>query len=166
VENFDWITGALIPYLNLSLFLFLAFKIFKGPLLGALSIRRDDYVQQLAEANRVKDEAEAKHKELSEKLAKLSREVESIKDKAKLQAEAEASKIIAEAEALAQHLKAEAQKIASAELEKAKAGLRHEIISGVRENVVSRIQAELSGEKQKSIFNAQLSSLKHVSERA
>ena len=162
MENFNWITGAVIPYANLALFLFLAVKIFKGPLLGALSGRKQEYVDQLREANKAKEEAEAKHKELSDKLSRLNAEVENIKTKAKSQAEQEAQKIVADAERLAAHLSTEAQRIADTEVAKAKATLRDELLKGVREKVVTKISAELDLDKQKSLFKSQLNSMSTV----
>ncbi|SME91148.1 ATP synthase F0 subunit B [Pseudobacteriovorax antillogorgiicola] len=159
MENFNWVMGAVIPYANLAIFLFLAVKVFKGPLMGALSGRKDEYVSQLKEANRAKEEAEAKHRDLSEKLAKLNDEVAEIKARAKSQAELEAKKIISDAETLAAHLTNEARRIADAEVAKAKATLRDEILSGVKEKVVSRIKAEMTLDRQKSMFSEQLKNI-------
>ena len=159
MENFNWITSVVIPYTNLALFLFLLVKIGKDPMLGAITGRKTSFEQQLKEANAAKEEAQAKHKELSEKLSKLSTEVSEIKNKAKSQAEAEAQKIVKDAETLAAHLTKEAQRIADAEVAKAKSVLRDEILKGVKEKVVGKISAELDLEKQKALFNKQLGSM-------
>lgn len=159
MENVHWLTGIVFPYLNLALFLFLAVKFLKKPMLGAIGSKKQEYLELLKEANKAKEEALLKHEALQLQLEKMDSELEEIKEKAKSQAELEAAKIVESAHALAHHLKQEAKRIAEAEVELARKEIQEEIISSVQDKVVEKIKEQLSAEKQQALFISQVKAL-------
>jgi F-type H+-transporting ATPase subunit b len=159
MEGFNWLLGFVFPYINLALFLFLATKFLKPSLASAVVKRHEQYQSSIKEANLAREAAERAKKELDQKLANLTEEIERIKANAKKQAEDEAQRIVSQAEQLANHLKTEAQRIAQAEVEQAKAVLRNDILHQVHSNIVTKLRTELDGSQQKSIVRNQLKSL-------
>lgn len=159
MNNFHWLTGVVIPYANMALFLFLAIKILKGPFLGALTGKRNDFVSKLKEANLAKEEAEKRYRELSQKMSSLTAEIEEIKSKARRQGEEEASRLLEEAETLASHLRKEADRVSKNELEKARDYLRSELLKGVKKEVLSQLEKELDIDRQKQLVHDQFGSL-------
>ncbi len=159
MENVNWLTGIVFPYLNLIIFLILAVKFLKGPLLGMISGKKEEYLQMVQVANSAKQEALEKHEALQKKLNDLSAEVDEIRNRATKQAEQEAEKIIANAHALAKHLKTEAKRIAEAEVEMARRELQDEIIAGVQNKVIEKIQQQFGSDKQKALFLSQVKTL-------
>ena len=159
MENFDWIVGFVFPYVNFIIFVFLFMKLFKKPIIEAMSNRRSSYEQLVAEASKAKEEAEAKSKELDAKLAGLSSEIEEIKTKAVAQAKKEADSLINSAEKLADHLKSEAKRVASAEIAAAKTELEKQLLESAKNAVVSKLGSELSADKQKSLVEKGINSL-------
>ena len=159
MENFNWLVGFVFPYINLLIFIFLFMKLFKKPIISAMSSRRTMYESLVAEATKAKEEAKAKSEELDNKLANLSSEIEGIKSNAINQAKKEADSLIGDAEKLANHLKAEAKRVASAEIAAAKKELEEKLLSSAKAAVIGKLGTELSSEKQKSLAAKEIANL-------
>lgn len=156
MEGFNWLTGFIFPYINLAIFLVLFIKLFKDPLKTSLSTKKSDFEKALEEANSAKEEAIARQKELSDRLAALDGELDGLRDRAKVQAEEEARRIVDHAKALADNLKREAAKIAETEVENARRQMQQDIIKSVHQQVANRLRSELDGRKHLEVVKRQL----------
>ena len=77
-------------------------------------------------------------------------------------AEQEAAKIVADAERLAIHFKTEAQRVAAAEVDKARKTLRAEIVEAVRHGVAQKLRAELNQDAQLKLVRNKISELNSI----
>lgn len=164
MENFEIFHSVIFPYANLIIFLILAYFILRKPILSGLAARRESYVGLLERANKAKTEAEAKQRELDQKLKDLDRQVEQIKGEVRQQAEADAQAILSSAQNLAEHLKREAKRIAEAEVAAAKEEVQKEILLQVRKNAAEEIQRSLDDSRQHQVVKKGLAELSNVKE--
>lgn len=166
MENFNWITGFVFPYLNLALFLFLAHKFLRPAIATAIFQRQQRFKKALNEANKARDEALGRQKELEEKLATYDEHLNELKEKTIHQAEEEAHAKVQHAEELALHLKEEAAKIAKAEIENARTSMRQQIIDEVKKNVMTKLAADLSLEDHTQILNQRVEAVSNTVRKA
>ncbi len=162
LEGIDTLKGLILPYTNFFIFLALAFYFFKKPAVAAAKKRKEDYERLVKETRAALDQATAKYEELKVRHAKLEAEAKSILDISKDSAEKEAARIVADAEKLASHLKAEAKRIAEAEVEKAKASLRDEIVAQVKTGVAEKIKSGLNQDAQTSLVRTNIGRLQQI----
>ncbi len=102
--------GAMLPSLvNFVLLIALFVVLFRDSVGKALRRRRAEIEQALTEAARLKAEAEAKHKEYSERMARLDQELALIRKEMISAGEKERDRIVAEAEHKAARMRKEAQ---------------------------------------------------------
>lgn len=161
-EHVDPLMGIILPYANFAIFLALAIYFFRGPArVGALK-KREAYEKLLAESKAVHAEAESRLAEMKRRQAGLDQEIADLKATATTTADMEAAKIIGDAERLADHLRSEAKRIAAAEVERARATLRQEIVDSVRESVTNKLKTELTSEAHLSLVKNRISDLKTI----
>lgn len=96
------------------------------PIRQGLAGRREGIQKALTEAQKAREEAEARFAEYDQKLAKAAAEVETIYAEIRHEGELEGQKIVANAREMAEKIKAEAQKSAANEVARARAELRRE----------------------------------------
>ncbi|MCX6104753.1 MAG: hypothetical protein NTY08_02860 [Proteobacteria bacterium] len=161
-DHFDVLMGVILPYANFAIFLGLAIYFFRKPAAAAAKKRREQYSKLVAEATAARDAAVSKLNELKNREESLADELASIKADSRESAEQEASKIVADAERLATHLRAEAGRIAAAEVAKARAELRKEIVDTVTASVKEKLVRELSVDTQLVLARKKIDELKHV----
>ncbi len=162
MEHFDFLNSFLFPYINLIIFVVLAYWMLKKPFVGAIAAKREAFNELMKKAGAAKEEAEKRNQELKRRLDQLDQEVDQIKKQSKDQAEQEAQAILQNAQQLAEHLKKEAKRIAEAEVSAAKATLQQEIIKQVYALSISEIQKTLDEGKQQKIVQSGLKSLDQV----
>ena len=160
--NFEWVTGFFVPYINFAIFLFLAFKLFKGPLLGLLQGKKREYEKKLKAFSLAKEEAAARNDGLTKRLADLDRELADMEKAAKRDAEIEGEKILAEARKLSEFIVSEARRLAAAEVEKAKKEINEEILRRVREQVFAKAEQAMSQDHLKQSQSEAISQLKQL----
>lgn len=159
MDNFDWIKGFVFPYINFAIFLFLALKLFKKPLINMMANKKVEFERLVKEANRAKEEAEKKNAELTERLNRMDREIAEMSDKALKDAKERADDMVAKAELLANHLKEEARRMAEAELVRAKKALRAEIIAEAKAQTIKKIQTDLDDKSQANLVHKKITQL-------
>ncbi len=104
-----WDQQALIAsFVNFVVLVALFVYLFRGKVRSFLKERRAEVERALSEAARLKAEAEAKHKEYTERLAKLDQELARIRAEMIAAGKAERDRIIADAEHKAARLRKEA----------------------------------------------------------
>ena len=109
-EHGGWdTTGIVASFVNFAILIALFVYLFKDTVKKGLKERRDQVERELQEAARLKAEAEVKHKEYSERLAKLDEELANIKAEMLAAGKAERDRIIADAEHKAARMRREAE---------------------------------------------------------
>lgn len=96
------------------------------PIRKGLADRRAKLIEDLENANKAKETAEAKLAEYERKLSNSDREIADLMAQAKEENNRERDRVLAEAEALAESVRKEARQIADREIERARRELRSE----------------------------------------
>ncbi len=117
-----------VQAVNLGLFLALLFVFARRPILDALGNRANKVRRDLDESARLKDEAEARYREIEHKLAGLDQRIEDLKEEAAAEAQAEAARIAERAESDAQRIKDTAERTIREEVQRARAEIRREVV--------------------------------------
>ena len=118
--EFVWEAG------NLLLLLGVLFYLGRKPVLNYLSERRQGIQDNLANSERLLQEAEARLAEWNQKASKLDVEIEELRQMARERAEQERAKILEDARVTAERIKRDAASGVDREVERAKQALRDE----------------------------------------
>ncbi len=124
---------------NAGLLFFVYYKFGKKPITDGLKERHDTIAKELAEASRIKEEAEARAAEYKEKLEKLGDELQVIKADIIKAGEADRARIVKEAEEKAERMKKDAQFLLDQELKQ----LRNDMIAFTAEAAVAAAESVL-----------------------
>jgi F-type H+-transporting ATPase subunit b len=106
-------------------FALLAYFLVK-PIRNALAGRREGIAKRLEEAERARQQAEAKFAEYDDKLSQAEAEIEKIYEAIKREGEAERDRILANAQDMAVKIRQDAEKTATHEVARARDALRRE----------------------------------------
>lgn len=161
-EHVDTMMGIVFPYINFAIFLAAAIFFFRKPARAAAAKKREAYDKLLAESKAAYQEAAAKLAEMKARHAGLDKEIQDLRNTAKVAADMEAAKIVGDAERLAEHFRQEARRIAAAEVEKARAALRKEIVDSVHESVAAKLKTELDANAHLSLVRTRIGDLKNI----
>ena len=162
MEHLDPLMGVILPYANFFIFLGLAIYFFRKPAREAAAKKRNEFLRVMNEAKKSYDDANDKLTQLKKRQANLDAEIADLKKTSDLSAKTESEKIISDSTRLASHLREEAKRIAAAELSKAKATLRQEIVAAVSANVTQKITKEVTKDKHLEIVRRNISELKTI----
>ena len=111
------------------------------PIKKGLAGRREEIEKTLAEAKRIKEEAEAKFSEYDRKLAHATEEIATISDSIRREGELEKIKIIESAKLMAVKIEQDAENAAVLEVAKAKTELQREAVRlavGIAEELLKK----------------------------
>ena len=126
-EHGGWdVTSIVASFVNFFVLIGLFVFLFKGKLTEFLKERRAQVEVELNEAARLRAEAEAKHKEYSERMAKLDQELGQIKREMIAAGEKERDRIVAEAEEKASRMRKEAEFIIEQQAKQLREDLKRE----------------------------------------
>jgi F-type H+-transporting ATPase subunit b len=135
-----WDNTALIAsFVNFFILIFIFVRLFKDKIGTALKARKAEVENALTEAARMKAEAATKHREYSERLAKLDEELAQIKRDMIDAGTKERDRIVAEAEHKAARMRREAEFIVEQQAKQ----LRTDILQEVAETAVAAAEALL-----------------------
>jgi F-type H+-transporting ATPase subunit b len=148
-----------IQGINLAIFLGILVYFARRPILDSLANRANNVRRELDEAARMRDEAEARYREIEEKLATLDKRIADLKEDAQRDADADAARIAERAEADAARLKETAERTIREEAARARSEIRREVVEQaaalaretVRQNVGPDDQSRLQGEFMRSV---------------
>ncbi|HOP39557.1 MAG TPA: ATP synthase F0 subunit B [Geobacteraceae bacterium] len=98
----------------------------KADVKGLLAARREEVAKVLRDAEEIREEAERKLAEYTEKLEKANREIDDIRAAIKQEGEAEKARIIAEAKDAAERIRQQAEVSANQEIQQARVRLQAE----------------------------------------
>jgi F-type H+-transporting ATPase subunit b len=119
-------TGLIASFVNFAVLILLFVYLFKDSLKKFLVERRASVERELLEAARLKAAAEAKHKEYSERLAKLDQELAQIKADMIAAGKKERDRIIADAEHKAARMRRETEFIIEQQIKQVRVDLSRE----------------------------------------
>lgn len=139
---------------NFAVWLFLMWYLLKKPLPAFLQERRAAIVDGLEEAKRLTAEAEAKHKEYSDRIANMDRELEDLRAEMRKSALDERDRIVKEASDKAEKMKTEARFLIDQQMKQLRADLTREAIEAavgaaetiLREKTTAQDQQRLADE--------------------
>lgn len=138
---------------NFALMAGLLYYFVAKPIRNGLSTRREDIAKTLADALAARDEAEAKHREYSEKLAKATEEITEIRAAIKREGEMERDRILASAKEMAAKIEKEAENKASGVVTKARKELREEAARLAVELAEVLLKKQVSAADQKRLVD-------------
>lgn len=118
-----------LQVINFVLYIGLIVYLARTPIKEMFQGRYDGFFSALKKAEQAKAEAEAKRKEIQDRLTKLETSREESIQKARAEAAALRTQIIEEARALSSKLKTDAEKTALIEIERAKTELREDLLA-------------------------------------
>jgi F0F1-type ATP synthase membrane subunit b/b' len=160
--SIDWLREVILPWANFAIFFGAAIFFFRKMVVGAAAKKRAEFETLMAEAKAAKAQAQEKLAEIERREANLSQELAKMAALSKSSSEAETAKIISDAGRLAEHLRTEAKRIADAEVDKARAAMRQEIVAAVRDAVAKRMTTELDAGAQQEIVRKRIADLKSI----
>jgi F-type H+-transporting ATPase subunit b len=128
--------------------------------------RRRQVVESLEEARRLKSEAEAKHKEYTDRLAKLDSELAQIKSDMVKAGEAERDRIVAEAEKKASSLRHETEFLISQRMKELRETLTREAVEAAVATAGKVLAEKTTAEDQKRLAQSYLTAVSSASKGA
>ena len=141
VESGVLLKDFLYRLLNFSIVVAILVYFLRKPLKNALGGRTEEIEKALAEAQKVKEEAEARFAEYDRKLAEATDEIAEIGAAIRREGEFEKEKIIASAKEMAAKIEKDAGKAAALEVAKARTELQREAVKlavGVAEELLKK----------------------------
>ena len=166
MEGVDFLKGFLFPYINFIIFFFLAYKLFKKPILNMINSRKQNFEALANEAARAKAEAIEKQKELDSRLASLDNEIKGIRERAMHSAQAEADSLIEKAKSLSTHMVEESKRLADARVKQAQEELRAEIVKEVASQVSERLRNDVNPDLHKSLISGRIKTMAALEQEA
>lgn len=135
-------------------FLFsLLIYLLKGPVVEHFKTRRQSYLDLVGKAEAAKREAEANHREISQRLKALEDAGKQNATRAQAEADALKAKLLKEADELSLKLKTDARKTAEIEIQKAKAEIEAYALTQALEAAQNKLAKDASGEDQSRLNN-------------
>jgi F-type H+-transporting ATPase subunit b len=137
--------------INFIILIYVVVRIGKKPFVDFLEKRHSTVRDNLAEASRLRGEAEKKLEEIKGKLNNLQQEITEIKNNVKKDAELEKERIIADAKAQAEHLVLAADRSLEEELKRARRMLEREAVSAAMTSAEKLIRQKINESDRKRI---------------
>jgi F-type H+-transporting ATPase subunit b len=148
-----------LALLNFAIFAGLLIK-FAGPKVSSYLRNRHDTIKgDLAEAARLRGEAEKKLAEYSTRMAKVNAEVDQLIGEIRAEAEAEKTQILADAKAQAVALKKDAEDRISSEIARARHELEREVVAAAVAAAERVLREQTTPTDQRALFDGFLASL-------
>lgn len=133
---------------------------------AALAKRKAGIVQGMADAQKARDESAKLLAEYEDKLARVDRDIERIKDEMRRAGEQERERILAEAVERRSRMERDARRLIETELETAKDELRLQVVQMALATARKSIEGHLASADQQRLFDEAMSSLKKLPARS
>ncbi|HEY8429513.1 MAG TPA: ATP synthase F0 subunit B [Sandaracinaceae bacterium] len=157
-HGFDWM-GFLPTVVNFLILLAILTWLLRKPLMTFLENRRLAVLEGLEEARRLKEAAEKKFQEYSERLAHLDEELAKLRQEMVQAGETERDRIIAEAEARAARMRKDAQFVIDQQMKQLRADLTREAIEAAIAAAEKALAEQTSAADQQRLAEAYLREL-------
>ncbi|MBU0553330.1 ATP synthase F0 subunit B [Myxococcota bacterium] len=151
--------------LNLAALLLLIYFFARKPLAKHLKGQAASVSQEINEAHRLHEEAEAMLKRYEAKLAQLQAEGEAILAQQRAEAEVEKARLIKEGVADANRIRLEAKRLADNEIARAKARLEAQIVNQAIEAAEGALRAQMSDADHARLVDEYLTDLEALPQR-
>lgn len=157
--SINWVemSGSLV---NFGIWLALLFFMLRKPLSEFLRNRRASVVEGMEEAKRVKEEAEAKYKEYSERIENLDAELERLREEMRRAGQEERERIVAAANEKAAKMRAEASFLVEQQMKQLRMDLTREAIEAAVRTAEELLTKQTSAADQERLANDYLATLK------
>ncbi|MAV90757.1 MAG: hypothetical protein CL676_05005 [Bdellovibrionaceae bacterium] len=133
-----------IQAFNFTLLFGLLIYVLRGTVVQHFKQRKQDYQDLVSRAEKAKAEAEAQHREISNRLKELRKSSEENAQKAQSEANALRDRLLKEADELSKKLKNDAISTAQIEIEKAKMEIQHFALSQALETAENQLKKKTS----------------------
>ncbi|MGE0171640.1 MAG: hypothetical protein AB7T49_02595 [Oligoflexales bacterium] len=159
MEEFNWLTGFVFPYVNFLIFAFLAVKFFRKPAAEIFKNKKHEYEKIVRDAGEAKRLAEERNSALKVRLENLDKEIQEMRTQAIASAKAQSEEIIARAAQLAKNMEEEAKRRAEAEFLRAKNHLKKDFVEALKATIEEKMTSELNAEKQENLVQNKVKQL-------
>lgn len=161
-HKIDPLLGIIAPFVNFTLFIILAFIFFKKPILNAIATKRKTFEKAAREAALARETAEKELQATKKEFDSLNSKIMTMKQEAKLAAEAEAKAIVEQARMLATNIEKDAKSKIRNEVQKAKSDLRSEIGKVLETTLREQLEAKFKDSEASEFNQKQVSSLEAI----
>lgn len=144
---------------NFIVFLGILSRLVWKPIKAGIVERHTQIKGDIEEASRLRAAAEAQLAEFTKKVAGADREVETLLNQLRKEAQSDRARIIAAAEAEAVQLKAEAEKQIALEIERARAALRKETVEAALKAAEEMLRTRITSDDQNKLGDRYLTDL-------
>lgn len=152
-----WAIGAGV--VNFVLLLWILVRLARKPLSSYLVDRRNQIEQDMAEAARLKKEAEARHAEYESRLKALDKEIAALRQEMIDAGVAERDRIIADAQAKAERMRKDAQFLIDQQMKQLRIDLTREAVTAAVAAAEEQLRAQASPQDQERIARDYLTRL-------
>lgn len=147
------------PLVNFGILLVLGYMALTRSINPALSARREAVETEIATAKRMREEAEAMHREYAERAENLSTELEALKAEFVRAGEAERERIIADARAQAERIREDGARSVEHEVAALRESLRREAVAAAAEAAERAVRAAITPQDQVRLADDFMNSL-------
>lgn len=147
-------------FVNFGIWLALLVLMLRKPLSEFLRNRRASVVEGMEEAKRVKEEAEAKHREYSERIENLDAELERLRDEMRRAGQEERERIVAAANDKAAKMREEARFLVDQQMKQLRVDLTREAVEAAVATAEALLTKQTSAADQERLANDYLATLK------
>lgn len=159
-------TPFLATLINWGILVALIVMLARKQIPAALAKRKAGIVQGMDDAKKARDESAKLLSEYEDKLAKIDRDIERIKDEMKRAGEQERERILAEAVERRSRMERDARRLIETELEAAKEALRLQVVQTALTTAKKSIEGQLATGDQQRLFDEAMVSLKKLPARS
>lgn len=147
-------------FVNFGIWLALLVLMLRKPLSEFLRNRRASVVEGMEEAKRVKEEAEAKHKEYSERIENLDAELERLREEMRRAGQEERERIVAAANEKAAKMREEARFLVDQQMKQLRVDLTREAVEAAVQTAEALLAKQTTVSDQERLANDYLATLK------
>lgn len=147
------------PLINFAILLVLGYMAVRRQINPALAARKAAVETEIAEAKRLHDEAQALHKEYSDRIEHLDAEVAALKSDLQRQGELERDRIVADATARAERMRAEGAQMIEQEMRQLREELRREAVLSAASAAEEAVKKSITAADQQRLVDEFVQSL-------
>ena len=148
----EWLRFAVVVF-NFAVFIFILYRFGRQPIAKAISSRRKQFLDDLEQARRAKEEAEKLLSEARAKLEAADAEASALVEDAKRRADLLAQEIIQSAQISAQKLLEEARSAAKAEADRVFLDMKRDVIARAIDEAERMLKDRLSVEDDRRLVD-------------
>lgn len=149
----EFLTGVLFAAINLGILLFLGIRMGKPGAQQFLRNRKDEITRELADAKRLREEAQAMLDEYAGKLDGLDAERAELVAQFMAEGEAEKERLVAEGQVQAERLRQDAKRTIDRDVRRVQLELQGEVLDRALTQATQRLRSEVGAADQKGLVD-------------